>query len=108
MYQRQVEGRCPICNVEHAACGADPLLTAMDPQREVVNVQGGPLKTYDVVVNGVPLRLRLTEADARKRGVWVDPAPAPAPAVKAAPKRRPRARARNKKVDIEPEATGGE
>lgn len=76
----------------------------MDPQREVVDVQGGPLKEYDVVVNRVTLRMRLSEADARRRGVWVDPTPV----AKAAPKGKPRARARNKMVDIDPEASGGE
>lgn len=106
MYQRQVEGRCPICSEEHAACGADPLLTAMDPQREVVDVQGGPLKEYDVVVNGVTLRMRLSEADARKRGVWQDPEPA---VVKSKAAAKPRARrAKNKMVDVEDSATGGE
>ena len=81
----------------------------MDAQGEVVNVQGGPLKEYDVVVNGVPLRMRLSEADARKRGVWQDPAPTPAAAKsKVAAKPRARRAAKNKKVDIESEATGGE
>lgn len=95
-----------MCGAEHASCGADPLLTAMDAQGEVVNVQGGPLKTYDVIVNGVKLKMRLSESDARKRGVWQEPEPAPAAAkAKAAPRRRT---AKNKKVDIEPEATGGE
>lgn len=103
MFQRQVEGRCPICSAEHASCGADPLLTAMDPQREVVDVQGGPLKEYDIVVGGVTLRMRLSEADARKRGVWVEPAPAAK--AKAPPRRRT---AKNKMVDIEDSATGGE
>ena len=103
MYQRQVAGRCPVCGAEHASCGADPLLTAMDAQGEVVDVQGGPLQAYDVVVNGVNLKMRLSEADARKRGVWVDPAPAAK--AKVAPRRRA---AKNKKVDIEDSATGGE
>ncbi|MEU3020094.1 hypothetical protein ABZ635_22165 [Nocardiopsis sp. NPDC007018] len=106
MYQRQVADRCPICGAEHASCGADPLLTAMDAQGEVVNVQGGPLQTYDVVVNGVKLRMRLSEADARKRGVWQDHEPA---AVKSKAAAKPRARrAKSKMVDVEPEATGGE
>lgn len=106
MYQRQVGGRCPICSAEHASCGADPLITGMDAPGEVVDVQGGPLKEYDVVVNGVTLRMRLSEADARKRGVWQDPEPA---VVKSKAASQPRARrAKNKMVDIDPEASGGE
>ena len=106
MYQRQVGGRCPICSAKHASCGADPLITGMDAPGEVVDVQGGPLKEYDVVVNGVTLRMRLSEADARKRGVWQDPEPA---VVKSKAAAKPRARrAKNKMVDVEDSATGGE
>lgn len=68
-------------------------------------MQGGPLKEYDVVVNGVTLRMRLSEADARKRGVWQDPEPAVVKSKAAKPRAR---RAKNKMVDIDPEASGGE
>lgn len=71
-----------------------------------MDVQGGPLKEYDVVVNGVTLRMRLSEADARKRGVWQDPEPA---VVKSKAAAKPRARrSKNKMVDVEDSATGGE
>lgn len=71
-----------------------------------MDVQGGPLKEYDVNVNGVALRMRLSEADARKRGVWQDLEPA---VVKSKAAAKPRARrSKNKKIDIEDSATGGE
>ena len=63
---------------------------------------GGPLQVYDVVVGGVKLRLRLSEADARRRGVWVEPV-----AVSTASVTKAR-RVKNKKRGIETEAAGGE
>lgn len=101
MMQRQVRGRCPIDGADHAACGPAALVTATDLRGEVVDVQGGPLEVYDVEVGGTWLRLRLSEADARKRGLISEEPPAPAAKAKAS-------RAKNKKVDIEPEASGGE
>lgn len=100
MYQRQVRGRCPICEVEHAACGPAAPVNPITSGEEVVDVQGGPLSEYDVEVNGVMLRLRLSEAEARKRGLITDE-----PEVK--PKQKTR-RVKNKKRDIEDTASGGE
>lgn len=100
MYQRQVRGRCPICGAEHAACGPAAPVDPITSGEEVVDVQGGPLSEYDVVVNGARLRLRLSEEDARKRGLLVDE-----PETK--PKQKTR-RVKNKKVDIEDTASGGE
>ena len=93
-----------MCKQEHASCGTDPLVSAMALTREVVDVQGGPLKVYEVESNGVKLRLRLSEADARKRGLLREPETA-AEETKPKPRRRT---AKNKKVDVEDEATGGE
>lgn len=78
-------------------------MTAMDPRREVVDVQGGPLSVYDVVVNGTKLKLRLSEADARKRGLLTDESPDPRPSARSKSRR-----AKNKKLDIEDTASGGE
>lgn len=100
MYQRQVRGRCPICGAEHAACGPAAPVNPITSGEEVVYVQGGPLSEYDVEVNGVMLRLRLSEAEARKRGLITDE-----PEVK--PKQKTR-RVKNKKRDIEDTASGGE
>lgn len=104
MYQRQVRGRCPICGAEHAACGPAAPVNPITSGEEVVYVQGGPLSEYDVEVNGVKLRLRLSEAEARKRGLITDE---PAATTKAKPKSKAR-RVKNKKVDIEDTASGGE
>lgn len=100
MYQRQVRGRCPICGAEHAACGPAAPVNPITSGEEVVDVQGGPLSEYDVEVNGVMLRLRLSEAEARKRGLITDE-----PEVK--PKQKTR-RVKSKKRDIEDTASGGE
>lgn len=62
----------------------------------------GELKVYDVRVGGTTVQMKLSEADARRRGVWQEPEPAPKPA----PKRK--TPAKNKKVDIEDTASGGE
>ena len=100
MYQRQVRGRCPICGAEHAACGPAAPVDPITSGEEVVDVQGGPLSEYDVEVNGVMLRLRLSEAEARKRGLITDEP-------EAKPKQKTR-RVKNKKRDIEDTASGGE
>lgn len=62
-------------------------------------MQGGPLKVYDVQLGSTTVQMKLNESDARRYGVWQEPTPPPKP------KRRT---AKNKKLDIEPEATGGE
>ena len=42
------------------------------------------LKEYDVVINGFPTTLRMSERDAKAAGVWREPAPEPKPADGAA------------------------
>lgn len=102
MFQRQVDGRCPVCNTPDAACGpgapADPVITS--DWGEVTPMAAGPLKVYDIKLGTTTVQMKLSEADAKRKGVWVEPAP------KSAPKRR--APAKNKKVDIEDTASGGE
>lgn len=101
MYQHMVDGRCPVCDTADAACGpgapTDPVITS--DWGEVTPMQGGPLKVYDVQLGSTTVQMKLNESDARRYGVWQEPTPPPKP------KRRT---AKNKKLDIEPEATGGE
>lgn len=49
----------------------------------------GPLKTYDVKVNGAQTRLILSEEDARLMGVLPDPEPEPEPEPEPDEKARP-------------------
>lgn len=70
---------------------------------------GGPLQEYDVESGGVTLRLRLSDADARKRGLLTEqPEPKQSVQAASAPAKTRKTSARNKKRDVEPEATGGE
>lgn len=106
MYQRRVRGRCP-CGADHAACGSAAPITAMGARGEVVDVQdGGELREYDVETGGVTLRLRLSDADARKRGLL--PEQQQPVQTASAPAKTRKASAKNKRRDVEPEATGGE
>lgn len=107
MFQRRVRGRCPVCGADHAACGPAAPIASVDARGEVVDVQdGGPLSVYEVASGGVVLRLRLSQADARKRGLLTEPEQPQAKA--AAPAKTRKVSAKNKKRDVEPEATGGE
>lgn len=49
----------------HAACGPPSASTPVDENLEVA-VVGGPLKLYDVVMHGVPTRMKLNENDAKR------------------------------------------
>jgi hypothetical protein len=49
----------------HAACGPPSASTPVDENLEVA-VVGGPLKLYDVVMHGVPTRMKLNEDDAKR------------------------------------------
>lgn len=62
---------------------------------------GKPLKVYDVKIGTTTVQMKLSEEDARRKGLIKDPPARKAPA-------RRRTTAKNKKVDVEPEATGGE
>lgn len=55
---------------------------------------GGPLKLYDVVMHGVPTRMKLNDADAKRyNGTLVEPEEAPA-AEETAPQAPPPAKKR--------------
>lgn len=60
----------------------------------------GELRVYDVKLGSTTVQMKLSEADARRRGVWEEPEPAP--------KAKRKTSAKNKKVDIEDTASGGE
>lgn len=51
------------------------------PVTSTNNIKGGPVKRYDVVINGVATTLLLSDADAAARGLV--PASDPAPVAKA-------------------------
>lgn len=107
MIQRQARGRCPACGESHAACGPAAPVTALDARGEVVDVQdGGPLQVYEVESNGIVLRLRLSETDARKRGLL--PEQQTQAQTTVAPAKTRKSTAKNKKRTVEPEASGGE
>jgi hypothetical protein len=59
-----VRGRCP-CGAEHAACGPPSTSQPVLENLEVAAV-GGPLKLYDVVMHGMPTRMKLNEDDAKR------------------------------------------
>ncbi|MFB9590774.1 hypothetical protein [Streptomyces racemochromogenes] len=50
----------------------------------------GPLKLYDVVMHGVPTRMKLNEADAERYGATPVEAPAPEPAEPEQPEAKAR------------------
>lgn len=102
MYRRQVDGRCPVCSTPDAACGPGAHVDPITSDRGEVRPMSGDLRVYDVKLGSTTVQMKLNEFDARRRGVWEEPEPAPRPK----PKRR--ASAKNKKVGIEPEASGGE
>jgi len=60
-----------------------------------------PLKVYDIKLGTTTVQMKLSEEDARRKGLIKD-----SPARKAPAKRR--TPAKNKKIDVEAEATGGE
>lgn len=76
---RTMQGRCPACGAEHAACGTPSSTVPVDQNVEVAAV-GGPLERYTVTMpNGVETVMKLNAADAeRLGGVPVD-APAEEP-----------------------------
>lgn len=85
---RMVRGRCP-CGAEHAACGPPSTSESALDQLEVAAV-GGPLKLYDVVMHGVPTRMKLNEADAQRyAATLVEPEEAPAPEQEPTPLKAP-------------------
>lgn len=61
--------RCPICGTQNSTCG--PTGTGTNPIGiERRGDMAGELKHYEVELdNGLTTTLRLTEADARKRGL---------------------------------------
>lgn len=70
---RTVQGRCPVCGAQHAACGAAPDTTPVDERMEVAAV-GGPLKKYEVTTpSGVKTTMKLNEDDAKRLGVLKEP-----------------------------------
>lgn len=46
---------------------------------------GGPLRLYDVVMHGVPTRMKLNEADAKRYNATLAEPPEPDPAEEARP-----------------------
>lgn len=75
--------RCPVCGTPGSTCGGVSAKHIIEipstPRRNTV----GPLKPYQVEVNGTLTTLRLSDADAARRGLI--PAPADAEAAAAAP-----------------------
>ena len=58
------EQRCPVCGVEHTACGGPTSTIPVDDRREEPSV--GPLREYLVVVNGHNTVMNLDEVDAER------------------------------------------
>lgn len=52
--------------------------------------KGGPVKRYNVVINGVETTLQLTEEDAKARGLTSEEKPAPAKKAAKAPANKAR------------------
>lgn len=70
---RTVQGRCPTCNAQHAACGTASDSVPVDANVEVAAV-GGPLKRYEVETSpGVTTTMKLNDADAQRLGVLAPP-----------------------------------
>lgn len=87
---RMVRGRCP-CGAEHAACGPPSTSQPVLDQLEVAAVSG-PLKLYDVVMHGIPTRMKLNEADAKRYGATlIEAEEAPEPKQTVAPPAKKRA-----------------
>jgi hypothetical protein len=91
---RTMQGRCPACGAEHAACGTPSDAVPVDQNVEVAAV-GGPLEKYTVTMpNGVETVMKLNAADAeRLGGVPVDaPAEEPAEGPAEGPAEEPQAK----------------
>lgn len=77
---------CPLCGAPHSTCGQATstvgIFIAPAPQGK--DGDDMSLKDYEVEVNGVKTTLRLTDADAKARGLAAPEAKkAPAPANKS-------------------------
>jgi len=76
---------CPLCGAAHAACGLATstvgIFIAPEPQRKESDMA---LQDYEVEVNGVKTTLRLSDADAKARGLEAKKAAAPANKSRAA------------------------
>jgi hypothetical protein len=59
-------GRCPLCGVNHSACGQRTTTEGIIIGRRVA--MSGALKRYDVEINGVKTTLQLSVEDAEARG----------------------------------------
>lgn len=70
---------CPLCGAAHAACGQATttvgVFIAPAPQRKETDMT---LKDYEVEVNGVKTTLRLSDEDAKARGLEAKKTAAPA------------------------------
>ena len=70
---------CPLCGAAHASCGQATttvgIFIAPAPQTKGT---GMVLNDYEVEVNGVKTTLRLSDADAKARGLEAKKAAAPA------------------------------
>lgn len=79
--------RCPVCGSAHATCsGSGPVLASIVdiPQRvrgkTMPENKAPELKDYEVLLNGTPTTVQLTEEDYKKQG-WATP-PTGGPAVR--------------------------
>lgn len=59
---------CPLCGAAHAACGHPSTSTPIDIPSEEGRVMTGPLRVYDVTVDGVPTQMWLTAEHAEQLG----------------------------------------
>lgn len=55
---------------------------------------GGPLKLYNVVMHGIPTRMKLNEADAKRYNATLVQAPEPDPAEEGTAESKPAAKKR--------------
>lgn len=66
--------RCPLCGAAGSACGPHRPVNPVDsPALRVKEPGMAGLSNYDVVINGMATTLRLSEQDAKKRGLTKKP-----------------------------------
>lgn len=60
--------RCPLCGVDHAACAGAAAGGELPVDLPKEYLMPGPVRLYDVVLNGHQTQMRLNEEDAKRLG----------------------------------------